>query len=469
MNEWRSSHPASPAPSSASLDPVAEPVRSADFMALMELEDVPEDSMNEQERIAYEMRGGDSGPLAAATFAGEDGDDDFGIGGEDDLPERFVMGHPSTQGQQQQQFSMTPGAPNVVPANAGARAQSLNVHSHLQQQQRQQIQHQFTAQHQQHQPSPIVAQFQPQLQINAQQAQSASAAAAASLIPSPYPQVSLQQQQQQYATVRHQHHQPQAQAMQVAQAGFSDSDYLPPSFDAIAAAAAGGYSNNTVVTHQQPLATNEQDATKLAAWNAHLFSTALVAQQQQRDQQQQQQQFGIQFHTPPPSSHGSTARFGSNHQATSQQQQQQPNPNQLQHFQRAEDANNYTSMDDSIDATSVSTPSSHASSAAPSLSLSLSGLSGASTGSGAPSSAGGSAYSGSIPPSLASPLHDLSLSGAQQDAFGGFAYGSAPSAGANWGSVGFRKSLVGTPVVSTPPIAVGGGGGGQFPMMSMFM
>jgi hypothetical protein len=486
VNEWRSAHPVSPVPSAmdgggaSPLELIAEPVRSAEFLALMELEDVSEDGMNEQERIAYEMRGGDSGPLAAASLTAEDGEDDFGPGGEDDFcdNQRFVTGYPPMQGQPQQQLPTTPGAPSVVPGNARARAQSLSIPCHLQQQQ-QQMQHQFAAHQQQQQQQAVptnVARFQQQqqLQINTQQAQ----AAAASLIPSPYGQLNLQQQQEQYAALQQQQHQlQQQQAMQMTPAGFPHMAFIPPSFDAIAAAAANGFSNGAAAAQPQtpaPSTTNEQDAAKLAAWNAHLFSTAITAQQQQRDQQRQQQrQFGVQFQTPPPSSDGPTGPFGANNQAVPQQQQLE---NQLfPHLRRAqsEDVSNLTTADDSMDATGASTPSSHASSVAPSLSLSLSSLSSISSPSGAPSSAGGSAHPSALSTSLASPLHSLSLSNAQQDALNVFAYGGISSAGANWGNVGVSgKNSFGAPVVQTPPITVGGGGGGgfhQYPMMSMFI
>lgn len=453
VNEWRSAHAASPVPSAkvdgAMLESVVEPVRSAEFLALIELEDVPEDGMNEQERIAYEMRGGDSGPFAASLNA-EDGEDDFGLGGEDDLSDgqRLIIGQLSMQGQRLQQFSTTPNAPNVFPTNARARAQSLSVH--LPQQQ-----HQFADQQQQ-QAIPNLARYQ-QLQIDTQLAQAASAAAAASLVPSPYAQANPQQQQhQQYTALRHQQHQPQSQTMQMAPAGFSDPTFLPPSFDAIAAAAAAGFPAAQMQTvASSPI--SEQDATKFAAWNAHLFSAALVAQQQQREHQhqQQQRQFSVQFQTPPPTSHGPTARFGGNNQATSQHQQQQ---NQFQHPQRTQSEDAHTA-DEAVDA---STPGSHASSAAPSLS----GFSSASTGPGAPSPAG---HPNSFP---ASPLHNLSLSGAQQDPYNGFAYESAPPA-TNWGNINVGKNPMGAPVVQTLPIPAGGGGGGggyhQYPMMSMFV
>lgn len=489
VNEWRSAHPTSPVPSArmnggtSALELIAEPVRSAEFLALIELEDVPEDSMNEQERIAYEMRGGDSGPLAASSLTGEDGEDEFGVGGEDDLcdNQRFVVGHPPMQPQPQQLLPTTPGVPSIVHGNARARAQSLTIPRHLQQQQ-QQMQHQFAAHHQQqqqHQAVSHLAQFQheQQLQINTQQAQ----AAAASLIPSPYGQSSLEQQQQQYDALQQQQHRLQQQAMQMNPAGFPHMTFIPPSFDAIAAAAANGFSNSPTAAQPQtpapvPSMTNEQDTAKVTAWNAHLFSTAITTQQQQRDQQQQQpqRQFGVQFQTPPPSSDGPNGPFGGGNHTTPQQQQ-----NQLfRQFQRvqSDDMTNSMTADDSMDAAGVSTPSSHASSAAPSLSLSLSSLTSASPASGgAPSSAGGSAHPSSLSASIASPLHNLSLSNAQPDAFNVFAYGGA---GANWGNVGgvsvSGKSPVTTPVVQTPAITVGGGGGGgggfhQYPMMGMFI
>lgn len=538
VNEWRAAFPgqAQSVPSAAlnnaegannsTLEAVLEPVRSADFVALMELEEVSEEemSMNEQERIAYEMRGGDSGPLAASF--GEDGEDEYGVlgglGGEDDLSDgqRFVAG--------QQTPAAASTSPSVVRTNAGARAraQSLTVPRLNQQQQVAQQQQQY-----QQQPANL-AQLQQQLQLNTQQAQ-----AAAALIPSSYhhpsqmqhaaqlqaqsqnqlaqsqaqlqaqaqqahaqqaQQAALLQQQQQQQQYVLQQHQLQQQAMQMAAAaaassGFAHS-FLPPTFDAIAAAAAGFQHPSQGSNVQTPGANvnNEQEAAKLAAWNAHLFSAALAAQ---RDQQQQQ--FNAQFQTPPSSGHGAAGPFGSQSQAQAQQQQ-----SFLQHFQRAgeqqmqqqqmQNNNNQTQNQNQGSASSengdemdggVSTPSSR-SSVPPSLSLSISSLSSAQSQSQSPSMnspsslAGAGGMPSSLPSALASPLHNLSLGQQQQDfGFGSYA-SSAPGVGGNWGSLA-KGSPVGTPVGQTPPPlgavpATGGGGGGMggynaYPMMSMFI
>lgn len=523
VNEWRAAFPgqAQSVPSAAlnnaegantntnTLEAVLEPVRSADFVALMELEEVSEEemSMNEQERIAYEMRGGDSGPLAASF--GEDGEDEYGVlgglGGEDDLSDgqRFVAA-------QQTPAATAATSPSVVRTNAGARAraQSLTV-PRLNQQVAQQQQQQY----QQQQPANL-AQLQQQLQLNNQQAQ-----AAAALIPSSYhhpsqmqqqqqaqlqaqhaqqqQQAALLQQQQQQQQYVLQQHQLQQQAMQMAAAaaassGFAHS-FLPPTFDAIAAAAAG-FQHQQSPNVQTPGANvnNEQEAAKLAAWNAHLFSAALAAQ---RDQQQQQ--FNAQFQTPPSSGHGAAGPFGGQNQAQQQQQflqhfQRAGEQQQMQQQQQMQNNNNNSNGQgsassengDDMDGTGVSTPSSR-SSVPPSLSLSISSLSSAQSQSpsmNSPSSLAGGAggMPSSLPSALASPLHNLSLGQQQDFGFGSYA-SSAPGVGGNWGALagGAKGSPVGTPVGQTPPPlngvqTTGGGGGGMggynaYPMMSMFI
>lgn len=446
VNEWRMAHPTQPVPSLASestpLETLQEPARSADFVALIELEDVSEDemSMNEQERIAYEMRGGDSGPMGASF---EDGEEEYGMGG-DDLSDGV------------QRFSNAPvPAPtrnNNASANNRARTQSLSV----------------VPQNATYTNSASIAQLQMQLQN--QQAQ-----AAASLIPSSYnpsaaahqqQQMMMQQQQQQhqYAMQQQQQHQQQQQIqMQMAMNAQNGQGFFPPSFDAIAAAAA-------VAQNGQQ---NEQsDAAKLAAWNAHLFS-ALAAQRDHSGPHFPGQQ---QFHTPPSSSHG---QFG-------------PTPGQFMRVsnpfeQHSEDGNG--SVHDEMDG--ANTPSSRSStSMPPSLSLSISGLSSnasQSSQSNSPSSNAihmlgmGGGMPSSLPSALASPLHNLSLSQSQgeylqQGVNGGQGafFGSAPAAGGNWAAMN-GKSPVGTPVgqQTPPPMPVGGGNGGngyhQYPMMSIFI
>ncbi|KAF8307446.1 hypothetical protein DL93DRAFT_128141 [Clavulina sp. PMI_390] len=95
VNEWRAAHPHEPVPSaraslsspSAPLEPVVELHYAPEIASLLDMEDTSaaEDRMNEQERIAYEMRGGDSGPLGASI--GDDGEDDLN---EEDGPSSYT-------------------------------------------------------------------------------------------------------------------------------------------------------------------------------------------------------------------------------------------------------------------------------------------------------------------------------------------------------------------------------------------
>jgi len=112
-----------------------------------------------------------------------------------------------------------------------------------------------------------------------------------------------------------------------------------------------------------------------------------------------------------------------------------------QHFQpsQSEDANNSTTSttrENPMDATGAST---HSSASSTSSDASLTPAD--------PNS------------SQNSPAYNLSLPGAQQDAFNAFAYGSAHLTGTNWENVGMSKSPIGPPFIHTPhPIAVGSGG-----------
>lgn len=316
VNEWRSAHPTAPVSSARSsaqgtraLEAVIEPPRSVEYLSLLDHEDLAaENDMNEHERIAYEMRGGDSGPLAASV---EDGEDEYG-NPLDEEPVAIQQPSVNMQQSQPQQPQMI-STPNVNQGNAAAagngntnraRTQSLSVPVHLHHQQQQQVQ--FEQQQ---------ANFPQQFPLNSQQAAAAASLIPSSYMPHPHQQHNLQQQQF------------QQQAMQMASLGFGvaggngtgqfTQSFFPPSFDAIAAAAAGLPSslpnmNGMGGFSQQhtPTPMNDQDAAKAAAWNAHLFSAALAAQQQRRDQQQQQQQqFTFQSPTPPISSDGAPSPF----------------------------------------------------------------------------------------------------------------------------------------------------------------
>lgn len=468
VNEWRMAHPNQPVPSSVTegtttpLETLPEPPRSADFVALIELEEVSEDemSMNEQERIAYEMRGGDSGPLGASF---EDGEDEFGMGGaEDDLSDsvqRFVSGPAAP--------SATARNNNTAAANR-ARAQSLSVAPPRQNSGGAQFNN-----------STSIAQLQ--MQLSNQQAQ---AQAAAALIPSSYNAAAHQQQQQQQMMMQQhqyamqqqqqqqqmQQHQQQQMQMQMAMNG---QGFFPPSFDVIAAAAANG----------QQQQGSESDAAKLAAWNAHLFS-ALAAQREHTGPHFPGQH---QFHTPPSSGHGPTGPFGS---STTPSQFMRNTTNPFEHSVSEEGGNGSVHEDMDGGANTPSSRSSTSVSMPPSLSLSISGLSSnasQSSQSNSPSLAshpnfvvgGMMGMPSSLPSALASPLHNLSLS--QSQGAGEF-FGSAPATGGNWAQMQQQqhgKSPVGTPVGQTPPpvpMPVMGGGGGnggngyhQYPMMSIFI
>lgn len=497
VNEWRSAHPMDPVPSARASSPssneseplelIMEPPRSAEFIALFEADtSAAEDTMNEQERIAYEMRGGDSGPMGASI---DDGDEDgLGLGGQGGYPGNaseedsfsnaqqpmsagpYAQAHDgfpgmqlpasqptganifgANQQQQQQAAQAQQQADSEAAVQSGnrARAQSLNVPRHLYDQQA------AVAQQQQ-------AQAQQQQQMQMQQH-------LASLLPHQAQQYALQLQQQQAmhslgmpssAPVHGFAHQ-QAQGQQQ----FSGA----PSFDAIAAAAAGfphlgmpmGMPGMGMPFHpyaaaaayqqqlqQQQQGQSEQDAAKLAAWNAHLFSAALVAQQQARDLAFQQAQAQAQG-----SAHGSPF------------------------------AHNVDSVDD---AASASTPaSSSGGGVPPSLTLSISSSGSSSSGMGSPVGAGmsglglGGGVPSSLPSALASPLHNLSLGNAQGAPF---AYGSAPSSAGAWGAMqqqgGAAKtnggSPPGTPGANANGTSVGGGGGmggyaGGYPLMSVFI
>lgn len=448
VNEWRAAHPTSPVITASGDESatahIEEPARSADFLALMELEDVTEEmEMNEAERIAYEMRGGDGGMMY-----GEDGED--GELGEDDYSDTPRQPQPAPQIiQQQQSPSQTlPPPPPTVSNRSRERGQSFAGRTPYQQQQQQQ------------QPPMLAPHFSQPPQLTP----AAVAAAHASLIPSAQYHHRNQQQQQQHAA-QQQHQFPHQPELQYPQGPF----ILPPSFDTLAAVAA----------YPPPAALGEVDAAKLAAWNAHIYSA--LAAQQQHQQQQQQWAAAMQFQSPPNASQAQNAMFapGATGGAVGQQL--------IAHFQRAtnmqnmfgggalggmaeedgrssssegsnspshpfsaggsyEAAHNGSPNAGSVSGASVSSsPSTSTSVSAPSLSLSIS-----------------TANSNGSNTSLASPMH-LNL-GNDFASFAGAAYG--PSGWSN-------ASPATTPGLPLGPnaVTVGGGGGGHpnYTAMSMFI
>ncbi|KAF8328665.1 uncharacterized protein EI90DRAFT_3017532 [Cantharellus anzutake] len=446
VNEWRAAYPHASI-AGALEGPVEEPARSAEFIALLELENVPEEvmAMNEAERIAFEMRGGENGGMNG--FADED-DNDYGDE-ELNVEPRGSQGVPTETSSTQPVRSASLHGPTGV--NVPPRPPNINgVHSQPQQQHN----------------SPV------------------------SLLPNIYLQQQLALQQQQ-----HLHAQQQAVAAAAAAASFPAN--FVPTFDQISNTAR--FPNLGLATATP--ATPHTDAEQVAAWNPQFYASALgQPQHQQHQQPQQQQQWTSAFQTPPNSSQGPTGPFGQNQEVLYRPQlhrsfngdehleksgfqvhpfRSEPGPPSSFNSPVASDAGAINVSGGNGSANSGhgnpnAAPNSmmKTSTSVPNLTLSLS------AGVGTPAS------------HMMSSSHLLNLGDASandadgggtsvmSDLFGGAAtYGGTPSA---WGAglpVGpaahgpATGALCGGGAMSMAPIPVGGGGGGQmsYAVMSMFI
>ncbi|KAF9520506.1 hypothetical protein BS47DRAFT_1481277 [Hydnum rufescens UP504] len=335
--------------------------------------------MNEAERIAYEMRGGETG-----TMYGEDGDgDDLG---DEDL----------SDGQRQQVHQQ----PTPVPSVASQAARPTRL-----------------PQHQSGQP-PVIDTQHPQSMVS--------------------PQYHVNTQPAQHQLIPQQ------------QIGFPGS-FIPPTFDAIAAAAAGFPSAAPLV---------EADAAKFAAWNAHFYS-ALAAQQHPATGLSAATTMGRCYAIPDPIKYlswcsGDRAPNTSNVFAAGMKGMEDSNAPLSSPSTQSFSSSTFGNDGPPSSSARASTIPNTSTSSMPSLALS--GVSSAGSSS--------SAVASPIPFNLGS------------DPFGtgvNFSYGSA-SAGPNWTTADSRStsSTPGLSGLSHHPqaVSVGGGGGGShtsYAMMSMFI